>query len=142
MVFGGGEVNFNNGEKVSFTFPLFEAIEQLLDEYHIDIDYAILSKLGSKALDKSEENSKNVKYIQFLAFNSMILNYSLFVYFGFVIIFGKIEEKRDKSRTTASADIVGLRESEVEEIGSAEPSSNRIGVCKENFNNVNFLSFI
>lgn len=64
---GGGEVNFNNGEKVSFPFPLLEAVEQLLSENNIDKDYVILSKLRSKPLDKTEEDSKNVKYLLFLS---------------------------------------------------------------------------
>ena len=60
MLLGGDlEVLHENNEFIaSGTFSLHKAMQSL----NIDTNYVILSKLGSKTLDKSKGNSKNVKY--------------------------------------------------------------------------------
>ena len=62
MVLGGGyKMKLKH---TSVALPLRKAMDLLLQkEENIDKGYVILSKLGSKTLDKSKENSKNVKYL-------------------------------------------------------------------------------
>ena len=66
MVFGGGSdmVYRKQLRHTSMTLPLPKAMDLLQQkEENIGKGYVILSKLGRKTLDKSKENSKNVKYL-------------------------------------------------------------------------------
>ena len=131
----GGDMNLpKTGFIASGTFSLHEAMQSL----KIDTNYVILSKLGSKTLDKSKENSKNVKY---LASTSKIFhlksnntsNYPLFVHFVFVVYVLKTVGEKIHSGTEASDRPAVL--------GESKDEGNTNEVCRENSKTKN-ISYI